>query len=907
MPEKNKSLGFPHLRTGIGMRLGLAFGVVAILAGASNYIAERGASIVKTSWVVPPPRTLPRASPLPTQAVVQATAQPVSVSPLPLAGELLAAVAQFDRAVQARLTAASGDMEEQFAAARLQMLQRSQQFSNGAAQTATDANRRAMTAAMQTLLKAGDHVVTLADRRNSAYDSYLARFESLQAGLKSALDRAMKLFGRVLARQYIVKLRDSLDALRRDSARLAFRDYTADHIAAITLAESSFATLLRENSARLADSQGKEWLEQVQVDFDHLGALRESIQQIDAEQSASLEELRSSVSKLERRIREMASVRSKRAVPAPARSPVVVQVEEAPQVVEAAPVRTVSVEHPEERRDQRSLIRWISIAVLAILLLIGVATVRSIVAPVRKLVRASGRLAAGDAQVRVERGGIKELDTLAVAFNQMAEQIAAAGERARGYQQELEERVDERTRQLVHQAEHDPLTLLPNRRQLFSLLHKSLDEAARDRTLLGVFFLDLDNFKNINDGMGHAFGDRALIAIADRLRETAAPFGFAARFGGDEFAVVHTGAASVEAICATGEVLVHAFEKPLLVDGRELLVSVSVGASVYPDHHDTADALLRDADTALFRAKALGRSQLALFTPELLQAAAERFSTEQGVRRAVERGEFELVFQPEVHTGDFEVGLVEALLRWRMPDGRLALPGEFLGVAEESGLIMEISDWVLRSAIETAAGWHHGAWPQARVAINVSSRQLFDHRFVDNVILLLEEFRLPARCIEIELTETVLQTGPATLEALRRLHAHGVAIALDDFGTGYSTLASLEQLPLTRVKLDRSLIASIDSNPRAAAIANATIGLCGDLGLAITAEGVERREQFAVLLAHRPMFLQGFLIAMPTARSEIPALIAEIPQRMQSLLLAAPVANTAKVARLELTSRRQAL
>ena len=218
----------------------------------------------------------------------------------------------------------------------------------------------------------------------------------------------------------------------------------------------------------------------------------------------------------------------------------------------------------------------------------------------------------------------------------------------------------------------------------------------------------------------------------------------------------------------------------------------------------------------------------------------------------------------------------------------MASPNEFLAVAEESGLIIDISDWVLRSAIEAAADWHHGAWPQARVAINVSPRQLLDSRFVDRVWALLQEFDLPARCIEIELTETVLQTGSATIEALRRVHSLGIDVALDDFGTGYSSLASLEQLPLSRIKLDRSLIASIDTSSRSAAIALAIIGLCRSLSLEVTAEGVERPEQLALLLAHRSMFLQGYLLCRPVADTEIVPLLKTLHQDLQLLILSLP-------------------
>jgi diguanylate cyclase (GGDEF)-like protein len=523
-----------------------------------------------------------------------------------------------------------------------------------------------------------------------------------------------------------------------------------------------------------------------------------------------------------------------------------------------------------------------------LLLVISIATVRSIVGPIRKFMSTTARLAAGETDARVARGGIKELDTLALSFNQMADKLAAAQATTLEYQGQLEARVDERTRQLQHLAEHDALTGLPNRRQLLAYLNMSLKNAARDNTQVGVFFLDLDNFKNINDSMGHAFGDLVLQAIAQRLREATDLGGFAARLGGDEFTVIQERAGDVAEIARAGGALVCAFQKPLLVQERELLISVSVGASVYPDDDVDASALLRAADAALFHAKSLGRSRLCMFRAELLEAAALKFRIEQELRRAVDRGEFELLFQPEVNFDALDTKLVEALLRWRLPDGRHVSPAEFLSVAEESGLIMNISDWVLRSAIQNAAAWYFGPWPEVRVAINVSARQLLDPRFVDRLQGLLTEFRLPPRCIEIELTENVLQTGPATIETLRQLRALDIAIALDDFGTGYSSLASLEQLPLTRVKLDRSLTQSIDASDRSLAIARAIVGLCGSLGLEVTAEGVERTEQLALLLSYPAICLQGYLVCAPVSAAEVPRVVREMPQQLQGLLLTMP-------------------
>jgi diguanylate cyclase (GGDEF)-like protein len=477
-------------------------------------------------------------------------------------------------------------------------------------------------------------------------------------------------------------------------------------------------------------------------------------------------------------------------------------------------------------------------------------------------------------------------------YNGLAAKLKAAHTVTKEYQTELEVRVDERTRQLQHLAEHDPLTGLPNRRQLWTYLEAAIRSAPRDAQV-AVFFLDLDNFKNINDSMGHAFGDLVLQGIAHRLREaTGGPGGFASRLGGDEFTVVYGTPGGLADISRVGSELVSAFQRPMLIEGRELLVSISVGASVYPDHAQTPDALLRAADAALFSAKTSGRSRLGMFNREMLETASHKFQIEQALRRAVDRGEFELHFQPEVSCDSLATTLVEALLRWRLPDGQYVAPGEFLPVAEESGLITNINDWVLGSAIRLGALWHHGAWPEARVAVNVSARQLLDTHFVARMRELLAEHRLPPRCMEIELTETVLQTGPSTIETLRELRQLGVSIALDDFGTGYSSLASLEKLPLTRVKLDRSLIASIDTSERSLAIARAIIGLCDNLHLEVTAEGIERPQQLALLLSHRSMSLQGFLLARPMPAERVPESIATLPGCLQTLLLEAHVPAT---------------
>ena len=563
-----------------------------------------------------------------------------------------------------------------------------------------------------------------------------------------------------------------------------------------------------------------------------------------------------------------------------------------PALAVVAPAATVTIPSPTlaapAPAGKRALIASISALVLLILLVISVATVRSIVIPIRQFMTTTERLARGDDTARFTRGGIKELDALAASFNRMAASLADARTVTREYQGELESRVDERTRQLQHLAEHDPLTGLPNRRHLVAHLDASLQEAARSSQRVAVFFLDLDNFKNINDSMGHAFGDLVLKGVAERLREAARPTGFAARIGGDEFTVIQEKAGTRADVSEVGNALVRAFQKPLSIEGRELIISISGGASIYPDHERGSDALLRAADAALFRAKNSGRARLSLFSPELLEAASLKFSLEQGLRRALERGEFELWFQPEVSFKTLGTKLVEALLRWRLPDGQYITPADFLSVAEDSGLIRSINDWVMRTAFRQAAEWHHGVWPEARVAINVSARQLLDTSFVAGMRELLAEYRLPPRCIEIELTETVLQTEAATIEVLRELRRLDISVALDDFGSGYSSLSSLERLPLTRVKLDRSLIDTIDTSARSLAIARAIIGLCENLGLEVTAEGVERPEQLALLLGNPAMTLQGYLLSHPVTSQAVPSTLAGLRDRLQSLLIAVP-------------------
>jgi diguanylate cyclase (GGDEF)-like protein len=492
-------------------------------------------------------------------------------------------------------------------------------------------------------------------------------------------------------------------------------------------------------------------------------------------------------------------------------------------------------------------------------LLVSLLLAVSISVPVRRLTAATRRLAGGDRSARAPRGGSAEIDELAESFNTMADRIAHAEAELRAYHAELEHHVAERTQQLHHLAHHDPLTQLPNRRKLSAHLESALARAATGQRL-ALLFVDVDNFKSINDTLGHSFGDRVLQLIAERLHAATGPTGMLARLGGDEFTVLLEDVQSSDEVESRAAQIVTTLQEPLIIDGRVLTTSASVGASLYPDHAADAEGLLRAADVALFRAKELGRNRFALYSPALYDAAAQRFRLEQSLRRAVEAGDLLLMYQPQVALHTFESTGVEALLRWRKSDGRIATATEFIHVAEKTGLIHELTDWVLHSAAATAAAWRAAGWHRACVAINVSAPQFFESDFVEHVARTLEATGLPASALELEITETVFQTGCATIESLRRLRALGVAIALDDFGIGYSSLTSLEQLPISRVKLDRLLVAGVDTNPRSAAIVRSIVALCHGLGLQVVAEGVERTAQLEFLSRCGPISVQGFLL-----------------------------------------------
>lgn len=873
---------------GITARLTLSFIAVTVLAATANLIARESVSVVLLSRPVP---ELPPAQVVPPTVSSLAAPLPAHIDMKGL--EALASIAErFEFASELRAEANSAASDSEYVAAEDTLRRTANDFPVGS--LAKTALERAVTE----YIERGRQLVLLADQRRAARLEHSKLMQAISDRLQSTLEGAWKIFGRVLARQSLIELRVELDAIREHGEKIILGESVdAGELKALTTSEDAFAASFARNETRFTSAEGADWVKGTKEDFDELVALRLSLASLNSRYNDALHRFSRNHGSLAAAISIAGSLshqptlrpeRSSSSPPAPASAIASARAVAAPAPAQFAPSPDELLAATALRKvdhHARDLMAGVTAIVLLLVTVISILTVRSVVRPVRMILRGTSTLAAGNHQVQVPRGGIRELDTLAEAFNDMAARIASAQAARQIHAETLEEAVLERTHKLQTLAQQDPLTSLPNRRHLSTLLDTAVDRASRENRHLGIYFLDVDNFKNFNDSLGHVFGDRVLMSVANRLEEFADGLGFVARLGGDEFTLVYENAESEGAVHETGLRLVNAFQQLLSVDGREFSVSVSVGASIFPEHGSGADELLRAADSALYHAKELGRSRLALFTPELIQSAAARFDIEQGLRRALERGEFELVYQPEADLATMRVDLVEALIRWRMPDGRLATPGEFLAVAEQSGLITDISKWVLRAAVQAAAQWHHGGWPGARVAVNISPRQLLDPRFADYLAELLREFALPASAIELELTETVMQTGAGTIAALRLLHSQGYGIALDDFGTGYSSLTSLEQLPLSRIKLDRSLIASIDSSPRSAAIARAIIDLCEGLGLAVTAEGVERPAQLAWLLTSRSICVQGFLLSDAVPFEEILRRRAAVIPKLHNLLL----------------------
>jgi diguanylate cyclase (GGDEF)-like protein len=420
---------------------------------------------------------------------------------------------------------------------------------------------------------------------------------------------------------------------------------------------------------------------------------------------------------------------------------------------------------------------------------------------------------------------------------------------------------------LINAALTDPLTGLPNRRLFADRVEHALARRIRSRGRTAVLFLDLDRFKLVNDGLGHAAGDAVLKAVGDRLAGGLRASDTVARLGGDEFGILLEDVTSVNEATSTAQRVLTSLTQPLDLDGREVSVRASIGVALDQIGDDvTADELLRDADTAMYRAKANGRGGLAVFEPSMLAHQLARLELDAELRSAVERGELFVVYQPIVDLTTGAIAAVEALVRWDHPTrGKLA-PGDFIDVSEESGQIVAIGAWVVNEACQQARKWQHQRRRGAplRVSVNTSAREVVEPTFVSGIESALASSGLPADSLTLEITESMM-LGDETdaIAALRELRRIGVHIVIDDFGTGYSALSYLNQLPVDGLKIDRSFVQGLGSEREKTAIVSATIAFAHGLGLAVTAEGIETEDQLQRLMALKCNLGQGFLFARP--------------------------------------------
>ncbi|ANG65281.1 response regulator receiver protein [Marinobacterium aestuarii] len=419
-------------------------------------------------------------------------------------------------------------------------------------------------------------------------------------------------------------------------------------------------------------------------------------------------------------------------------------------------------------------------------------------------------------------------------------------------------------------ANYDALTGLPNRVLFIDRLSHSLRMAQRSSGLVGVLYLDLDNFKDVNDSLGHNAGDTLLRTVADRLTQAVRTSDTVARLAGDEFTLILTNLEHRDDAAVAARKILEQLSQPLEVAEQALQIRASVGISVFPVDGTDSEELLRNADMSMYLAKQTGGSHYEFYRSEIGEKKAERLELLKALRRALEQREFVLHYQPQVELATGHIVGVEALLRWQCPERGLVSPEQFIPLAEESGLVVPLGEWVLRKACAQARIWRDTGYPPLRVAVNFSACQFRQKNLVDLVKTVLDENELPPECLEVEITEsTLMQDTTASLKTLQELRACGISISLDDFGTGYSSLSYLKRFPVDALKIDRSFVRDIPQDTDDVAINSAIIAMAAKLNIRVIAEGVETLEQLNFLRTEGCAMVQGYYLQRPASAQDL--------------------------------------
>ncbi len=493
------------------------------------------------------------------------------------------------------------------------------------------------------------------------------------------------------------------------------------------------------------------------------------------------------------------------------------------------------------------------------------------VKPIQHLINATKQIARGDFKPKLDIRSKDELGELTIAFRQMGKQLM---------------HTSKRIRQLAY---YDPLTQLPNRTTLRETLNRLITQSKRARWKTAVLFIDLDDFKKVNDRLGHEAGDELLIQISDRLKNRLRQSDMVfeqtgvtsvdqliSRRGGDEFNAILTSIGAPHDAAIVAERIIQDLNEPFFIANSEIHVGASVGIALFPDDGSDADTLLHNADLAMYEAKAKGKNNYHIFTSAINEQVHQRLALEHALQVAMVQNQFRLYYQPKVDLRDMSPVGFEALVRWQHPEKGMILPSKFIPVAEESNLIRDIGNWILGESMQQIQLWEDVMPPGMRIAINISARQLAQTDLVDQLRMMMEHFSLPPERLEIELTETsVLQDEQMAVQHLNSLRALGVEISLDDFGTGYSSLSFLRKLPIDTVKIDRSFTASVIHNSEARAIVVSLLSLCKELKVNTIAEGIETAAQLQFLLEHGCEYGQGFLFSEPMPADEVVAFLQE--------------------------------
>jgi len=452
------------------------------------------------------------------------------------------------------------------------------------------------------------------------------------------------------------------------------------------------------------------------------------------------------------------------------------------------------------------------------------------------------------------------------------------------YKEQLEQLLEERTAEVDRLAYYDTVTQLPNRALFEDRLAQAVAVAKSNDQSLGVLFISLDQFKKVNDTLGHGPGDTLLHEFGEGLKSCINETDTVARFGSDEFALLQTQIEGTKDVIETIGALSQVLKFPFVINGQELFATASVGVSLFPLDGDDGQTLLKNAGAALYKAKRSGGANYQFYTADMHDLASRRLALETSLRRAIQNEEFLIHYQPRVSVDSLEITGVEALVRWQHPQLGLISPAEFVPLAEDTGLIVPIGEWVLRQACLQSKAWQSQGFAPIQMAVNICARQFHDHDLAETVIRILDETNLAPQHLELELTESsIMRNLEVAAAVLGRLKSMGVNISIDDFGTGFSSLASLKRLPIDALKIDKSFVSDATTDPDDAALVMAIITLAHNLRLKVIAEGVETEEQLRFLQLLRCDEIQGNLFSKPLAADAFVSLLDSHSGRLSTL------------------------